>query len=135
MTDKNQDWLTNKVSAIANPLSITGNSIVRSASLYGSSIASVGYYTNDDGTIDDVTGRQMLETFQNDVYKTLVARRDDAKSIWEEEDDDASYGEYKALKDAVALLDSFLVQAPKARYSGLRRKDDYNRYDGYGKRY
>lgn len=126
------DWLTSKVTTIANPLNnLTMGTTTGRMSRYDDGIyANIAY--NDEGTIDDVTGREMLETIEKGVYKTLVARRDDAKAIWEEEDDDASYGEYKALTEAVALLEAFLHQAPKARYTGLRRND---RYDGYGRRY
>lgn len=92
-------------------------------------------YGTVDGTINDITGAEMLEVIQKGIYKTLVGRRDDAKAVWEEEDDDASYGEYKALKDAVELMDTFLKQAPGARYSGLKRPADYDRYDGYGRRF
>ena len=115
--------------ASISALAITSPSNYRT-SLYDSMI-DVNSYRDECG-IDDITGREMLEVIQKGVYKTLVTRRDDAKAIWEEEDDDASYGEYKALKDAVELLDAFLKQAPKARYSGLQSRD---RYDGYGRRY
>lgn len=132
-SSKGDDWLTSKVTTIANPLNnlTMATTSTGRMSRYDDGIYADTMY-NDDGTIDDVSGRQMLETIEKGVYKTLVARRDDAKAIWEEEDDDASYGEYKALKEAVELLLAFLHEAPKARYSGLRRD---NRYDGYGRRY
>lgn len=90
---------------------------------------------NDSESINDITGMEMLEVIQKGLYQTLVGRRDDAQAVWEEEDDDASYGEYKALKDTVELLDAFLRGAPKARYSGLRRPGSYDRYDSYRQRY
>lgn len=115
-----------------NSNSITQNYASVRNDLYGK-LAATDYGV--DGTIHDVTGAEMLEVIQKGVYKTLVTRRDDAKAIWEEEDDDASYGEYKALKDAVELLEKFIHEAPKARYSGLKRPSDYGRYDSYGQRY
>jgi hypothetical protein len=123
------NWISNNYLSSTNPItSFRG-------SLYDNTIyPAVDTYADNAG-IDDLTGREMLEVIQKGVYKTLVVRRDDAKALWEEEDDDASYGEYKALKDAVELLDAFLKQAPNARYSGLKRRDDYNRYDGYGRLY
>ena len=116
--------------ASISALAITSPSNYRT-SLYDSMISPVDT-SYDECNIDSLTGREMLEVIQKGIYKTLVTRRDDAQALWEEEDDDASYGEYKALKDAVELLDAFLKQAPKARYSGLQRRD---RYDGYGRRY
>ena len=89
---------------------------------------------NDNASINDITGMDLLEVIEKGIYRTLVTRRDDAKAVWEEEDDDASYGEYKALKDAVELLEAFIKQAPNARYSGVRNRERYNpRYgtDGY----
>lgn len=132
-TSKPNDWLTTgQALTITNPV-VVANTSLYSRSLYDNAFTSVDTY-NGDGSIDDVTGRQILETIQKGIYKTLVGRRDDAKAIWEEEDDDASYGEYKALKDTVELLEAFLREAPKARYS-VRRGDGYDRYDQYGRRY
>ena len=129
-TSKPDDWLTaSQAITIGNPLA---NALT--SRIYDHSITSVDAY-NDRAGINDVTGSEMLEVIQKGVYKTLVARRDDAKAIWEEEDDDASYGEYKALKETVELLDAFIREAPKATYSGLRRRGDYDRYDQYGRRY
>lgn len=89
---------------------------------------------HQEATINDITGSELLEVIQKGLYKTLVGRRDDAKAVWEEEDDDASYGEYNALKGAVELLDAFLKQAPQSRFS-TNRPVDRDRYDGYGRRY
>lgn len=122
----NGDDFISKISA--NTITTTGY-----GSLYDSRITMPDY--NAECSIDDLTGREMLEVMQKGFYKTLVNRRDDAKAVWEEEDDDASYGEYKALKDAVELLEAFIKQAPSARYSGIKRRNDYDRYDGYGRRY
>ena len=109
----------------------TNQGVIR-PSYYDSLTKSLDPYY-DDGTIDDVSGMQMLQVMEKGLLKTLIARRDDAKAVWEEEDDDASYGEYNALKGAVELLEAFIHQAPKARYSGLKKND--NRYDSYGRGY
>lgn len=84
--------------------------------------------------INEITGKDMLEVFQKGLYKSLVSRRDDAKALWEEEDDDASYGEYTALKEVVELLEKFLREAPSRlyqpddRYRGRDTFDNYYRY-------
>jgi len=138
MTNNNGDnsiALTNSKLSASTISALSANTISTSKmNLYDYMASPINDYSQDI-SIDDVTGREMLEVIQRGVYKTLVTRRDDAKALWEEEDDDASYGEYKALKDAVELMDAFLKQAPKARYSGLNRRNGYDRYDGYGRRY
>lgn len=122
------DWMNLNTNTIATKyLTTTADKTSLYDHLNGSA------FDTQDGSINDITGMELLEVIQKGLYKTLVGRRDDAKAVWEEEDDDASYGEYKALKDTVELLDAFLKQAPNARYSGLKRRSD--RYDSYGQRY
>jgi hypothetical protein len=122
------DWGSLNTNTIATKY-IT-NPITSGTSLYDRFGTTADPYQND-ASINDITGAELLEVIQKGLYKVLVGRRDDAKAVWEEEDDDASYGEYKALKDAVELVDAFIRNAANARYSGLRR----DRFDGYGKRF
>lgn len=118
------DWLNpinnNIATAYANPIMAYDR------------FRTTAYPDNREATINDITGGELLEVIQKGLYKTLVGRRDDAKAVWEEEDDDASYGEYKALKDTVELLEAFIKQAPNSRYSTSRQTD---RYDRYGRQY
>lgn len=67
--------------------------------------------------LQDLSASEFLEAFRNSELVKLQMMVEDARLLYEEEADDASFGEYQGLKTALEWLEATLMAAPSKIYS------------------
>ena len=84
-----------------------------------------GGYTSEEVPINDLNYTEYLGLMKTGLLNKLKEDVEEAKLRYEDDQEDASLGEYIGLKAALERLEKFIEDAPKQRYSRSGKTDRF----------